>query len=413
MPLTKPYFSIPDSIPIIGGDWGPWVSNHLTKGQKQKVFILFIVTLVLIFAFGAWAYYDEKKKQENPEPPAPTETPKDYQTEGFSLDDFFNVSKLVDFKSLFVGMFAGLVFGFIDNGGLWIGMDSLEPVFDSNSVPWVYGYGGRRQYDGLKDNGDSVYKNVEFKDGKLSKGELGKITNLSRKLEKDYKNQLKRIEKLPNLTNKERRKMRDNYTVNEAAYANPNSELFMGDNMTKNQFFNKFKNRRIDENLYNSYVDTYTDYLNNKDLPTTSREARNRMTLSKGEKSAKLRAKQELRLLKGGPLGLPFRNKKDKKRIKELENKIKQKRVWPGSNKTLAQAWASGWRPGSLTNSGIGNTYSDLLGSFLSTFAAVLITNAFGISDVSIISEAIGVFIGCILAIVMFRTIFSPLTYKT
>ena len=66
-----------------------------------------------------------------------------------------------------------------------------------------------------------------------------------------------------------------------------------------------------------------------------------------------------------------------------------------------------GWSPGKLTQAGIGNTYSDFLGSFLATFVGVLILNMSNISNVSLLSEVFGIVIGCILG-VMFPRFISP-----
>ena len=72
-----------------------------------------------------------------------------------------------------------------------------------------------------------------------------------------------------------------------------------------------------------------------------------------------------------------------------------------------------GWQPGKLTQAGIGNTYSDMLGAFLSTFVGVLIINMTQITNVSLISEAIGIVIGCIIGVIIPRTLLHKATYKT
>ena len=412
MGLIEPYFTLSKNLPLIGGEWGPWVNGHITKGQKKQVFILFLVSLLLIIAFGAWAYYDDKKTKEGKVETC--DPPKDYTNSGFDLGDFFNIDKLVDLKSLGVGMFSGIIFGFIDNGGLWFGMDSLDPVFDPSNVAWVYGYGGRKQFSGFDSKNGTVYKDVKFKDGKLENGQLKNVTKICSNMDKMYDNKINQIKKSTRWTRKEKRKQRNLFNVNEAAFADPSSELFLGANMTRKQYFDLFKKRRINQDMYSKLAETYNDYLNNKNLPKASADARKRMTLTSGEKFQKLKYKQELKILEGKNMGLPFKNYgKNGKRIRELKRQIRQRRVWPGNNKKLAQAWNGGWRPGSLTQAGIGNSFSDGLGAFLSTFAAILIVNATGIKDVSLISEAVGIILGCILGIIVCRTILKPLTYKT
>jgi hypothetical protein len=60
---------------------------------------------------------------------------------------------------------------------------------------------------------------------------------------------------------------------------------------------------------------------------------------------------------------------------------------------------------GPLTKAGLGNTYSDAVGSFLGTFAGVIIQNMTGIKEVPIWSEAVGVVMGCLLGILIPRAL--------
>jgi hypothetical protein len=406
--LIEPYFALPKKLPLIGGDWGPWVTNHLSKDQKIQVFVLFIISLILIFIFGTWAYYDDKKRKENPPPPKVEEPSKNYGEEGYGLGDFFNISKFIDLPSLGVGMFAGIIFGFIDNGGLWFGMDSLDPIFNADKVPWVYGYGGRRQYSGF----GGKYDSAVFKDGVLSDKEKVRIDKLCKSVDDAYIKKLNSINH-SKLTEKEKRKAKESYEVNEAAYADPHSEMFLGNNMSKSEYFKKFKKHEINEELYDVYVKNYRKYLDGSELPTTKKQARMMHSLTRGEKTQKLKYKKELKTLKSK--GLPFSSKsrRNRHRIEELKYLIKQKRVWPGKNKKLAKACTQGYKFGTLTNAGLGNTFSDTLGAFLATFAGVLIVNMSGIDNVSLISEAIGITIGCLIGILIPRTLLKPLTYKT
>lgn len=60
---------------------------------------------------------------------------------------------------------------------------------------------------------------------------------------------------------------------------------------------------------------------------------------------------------------------------------------------------------GILTKAGIGNTFSDLLGSFLGTFGGLMIKNVTGISDTPIWAESVGIVVGCLLGIFIPRAI--------
>ena len=406
MPLIEPSFTIPKSIPILGGEWGPFINPSMRKEEQKQLFILFIVSLLLIFIFGAISYYSNKADFENPQ----TSREKVEIPDHFTLGYFLGLDKLIDFNSLMVGMGAGIVFGLIDNGGLWFGMDSLDPVFSPSKVPWIYGYGGKRPYSGIENEVDSVYYGIKFKDGILERGnKIGIRTphEISIKIQSDYDKASFKIDD-SDKSRKERFKMRESIRTNEKAFSDPNSPLFLGHNMTKRDFFTHFAQYKINESTYNERIDNYRDYLNDKNMPDSVKKAEKMGILTKAQKNQKLKYKRELRnleSLKFKNLGFPTQKYKDK--VRDLKCKIKQRQVWPGQNKKLAQSWLSGWNPGKLTQAGIGNCYSDFLGAFLSTFVGILILNMTHISNVSLLSEVIGIVIGCILGIVLPRLV-SP-----
>jgi hypothetical protein len=407
MPIIEPLFNIPKSIPFIGGPWGPFINTNLRKAEQKQLFVLFIVSLLLIFAFGSWAYYSNKNYIEtNPGSKEPEPSP---NIDSYNVSEFLGFDKLIDFNALMVGMGSGIVFGLIDNGGLWFGMDALDPLFEPSTVPWVYGYGGKREYSGLV-NDDSVYYGVKFKDGTLDRGEkIGSRTpeEISRKIQNDYD----RVRKKINNSDKDRKekiKQRESITTNEAAFADPNSPLFLGTNMTKVDFFKYMVGYKVNEDTYNYRIENYRDYLNNRNLPKTNKEAERKGILTRAQKLQKLKYKKELaRLERARLMNLGFPTQKYKDKVSRLKMEIRNRRVWPGSNKKLAQSWMGGWSPGKLTQAGIGNTYSDFLGAFLSTFVGVLILNMSSISNVSLLSEVIGIVVGCLLGIVLPRFI-SP-----
>ena len=44
-----------------------------------------------------------------------------------TVAQFLSISPFPSVKSILVGMTSGVIFGFIDNAGLWFGMDALDP----------------------------------------------------------------------------------------------------------------------------------------------------------------------------------------------------------------------------------------------------------------------------------------------
>ena len=60
---------------------------------------------------------------------------------------------------------------------------------------------------------------------------------------------------------------------------------------------------------------------------------------------------------------------------------------------------------GNLTKAGLGNTFSDLIGSLLGTFGSVIITKYSNVDEKPIWAESIGIVIGCLLGIYIPKTI--------
>lgn len=405
MPLIKPSFEIPGKIPGISGQWGPFINTNLTKDQKYGLFSLLFVTVALIIVFTAVAYiysrgeFNEKNKKETSE--YYQKCSKESDKEPKDLGTFLNSG--MDVAGFFMGLGAGLIFGFIDNAGLFYGMSYLDPVFSPEKVPWVYGKGGRRYYTGLDADGKLIYRYHEFMDGKLTSAEADKLLGAARKLEREYKRDLKKPENI-----------RADINVNETAYADPTSELFLGANMTKQRFITAFSNRDLREETYYKNIDYYKRYKKDDLRPHEKQKKLEHKRLSK--KLHKIKGFGRRFVDKRTPipgsvskplseLGLSLGAKQ---KIKELENKIKLTRPWPGADKSLAEAAMDGWTPGSLTAAGIGNTYSDFLGSFLSTFIGSMILVSSGLCTTSLISEVVGVTIGCILGLMFGRSSFTP-----
>ena len=87
-----------------------------TKLEQKKLSTLLWASLIVILVVGAACYIylrNHYKENENKE---------------FTLTEFINGTEGVPpMKNVLVGMVFGIVFGFIDNAGMFFGMDALEP----------------------------------------------------------------------------------------------------------------------------------------------------------------------------------------------------------------------------------------------------------------------------------------------
>ena len=72
---------------------------------------------LLITLTGFFAYRSEKQKNKD-----------------LTIMEFLSIHKLPSMKSLMVGMSSNIVFGIIDNGGLFFGMDALDPYLPSGNL---------------------------------------------------------------------------------------------------------------------------------------------------------------------------------------------------------------------------------------------------------------------------------------
>ena len=83
--------------------------------HKNLIILLTIRTIIMISLSLSIAYKTvNNKKRESGEPEV-------------SVKEFINNGKTVSLKQILVGMSFGMIFGFIDNFGLWYGMDYLDP----------------------------------------------------------------------------------------------------------------------------------------------------------------------------------------------------------------------------------------------------------------------------------------------
>lgn len=86
----------------------------MIKNVDSQVVFLVIITLILVIGSFLISFYvfnrDRVKKGD----------------EKYSLGQFLNKNQKLDFKTVLVGMSFGIVFGFIDNAGLWFGLQSFQ-----------------------------------------------------------------------------------------------------------------------------------------------------------------------------------------------------------------------------------------------------------------------------------------------
>lgn len=86
--------------------------NHFKK--HKKLYLLIFITIFLILGTFLLSFYIVNKNKEK------------NKKEKITLLNYLNNNSNLNFKTLWVGMTFGIVFGFIDNAGLWFGLHSLE-----------------------------------------------------------------------------------------------------------------------------------------------------------------------------------------------------------------------------------------------------------------------------------------------
>ena len=96
--------------------------RYLTWKEDKKLVIFILANIVILFSFFFIAYwyklYTLKKKGKHP----------------ITIIEFLNTGKLPSLRDLLVGLSFGIVFGFLDNFGLWMGMDSLGKYIPGNAL---------------------------------------------------------------------------------------------------------------------------------------------------------------------------------------------------------------------------------------------------------------------------------------
>ena len=79
-----------------------------------QIVFLIVITLILVIGSFLISFYvvnRDRVKKGNKK---------------YTLGQFLNKNQKLDFKTVLVGMSFGIVFGFIDNAGLWFGLQSFQ-----------------------------------------------------------------------------------------------------------------------------------------------------------------------------------------------------------------------------------------------------------------------------------------------
>ena len=88
------------------------ISSIIIEMTSVYRFIFYNIMIVVIFTAAAFYTRNRKLKQQD----------KKQQ----SFIEFMNNGRSLTLRSVFVGLVFGIIFGFIDNFGLWIGIDKLQ-----------------------------------------------------------------------------------------------------------------------------------------------------------------------------------------------------------------------------------------------------------------------------------------------
>ena len=91
------------------------VVEHLTTTQKSRIAKLFVVCIILIIGAFCAAYFTSPRRE--------------------GVASFLGFTGSVfSFKPILVGLVSSTIFGMIDNGGLYFGMDALDPVLPGDEL---------------------------------------------------------------------------------------------------------------------------------------------------------------------------------------------------------------------------------------------------------------------------------------
>ena len=176
-------FYIITAILIVGSGIG---AGYFRNGKNPAIFLMFVsMFLILVFMLISWLtwYYTTKNRRiENRTKANCSKLIKDVEgrdddisvyvrktcdsvlqnNANATLTEFFLSKNSNDIGAYFVGMMSGLVFGLIDNGGLFAGMDALDPIFEPFAMSSAGFITTEKEVDGKK---VKVYSEGKDKDG--------------------------------------------------------------------------------------------------------------------------------------------------------------------------------------------------------------------------------------------------------
>jgi hypothetical protein len=87
--------------------------KKITQEQKQNLIVFVMICVFLILGFGLIAYMMNDKK---------------------NVLEFLDIRPFPSLISIVTGMVANIVFGIIDNGGLFFGMSALDPFLPKGEL---------------------------------------------------------------------------------------------------------------------------------------------------------------------------------------------------------------------------------------------------------------------------------------
>jgi len=104
--------------------------KNLNKKERKSLLRLFMVSYSAILLFGFTSYITLPEKEKNK------------YTTWYEYINNYNGSLLSEkfMKMILIGFVSGLVFGIIDNTGLWFGMEAIDPILPKGTLTRA-GYG--------------------------------------------------------------------------------------------------------------------------------------------------------------------------------------------------------------------------------------------------------------------------------
>lgn len=104
--------------------------RNISKKERANLQRLFMVSYSAILLFGFLSYVTMPEKEKNK------------YTTWYEYINNYNGSLLSEkfMKMILIGFVSGLVFGIIDNTGLWFGMEAIDPILPKGNLTRA-GYG--------------------------------------------------------------------------------------------------------------------------------------------------------------------------------------------------------------------------------------------------------------------------------